>query len=69
MMVAETLARLNAIKNVVSGLANFVAAAGFAKKHPGGRRSAAGRRPPVTPLPRYPAPNAAVTAIAPDLSE
>ena len=44
MMVAETLARLNAIKNVVSGLANFVAAAGFAKKHPGGRRSAAGRR-------------------------
>jgi len=29
-MVEETLARLNAIKNVVSGLANFVAAAGFA---------------------------------------
>ena len=30
MMVEETLARLNAIKNVVSGLANVVAAAGFA---------------------------------------
>jgi uncharacterized membrane protein YfcA len=29
-MVEETLARLNAIKNVVSGLANFVAAAAFA---------------------------------------
>ena len=29
-MVDEALARVNAIKNVVSGLANFVAAAGFA---------------------------------------
>jgi uncharacterized membrane protein YfcA len=29
-MIDEALARLNAIKNVVSGLANFVAAAGFA---------------------------------------
>ena len=29
-MVEETLARVNAIKNVVSGLANLVAAAGFA---------------------------------------
>ena len=29
-MVEETLARINALKNVISGLANFVAAAGFA---------------------------------------
>jgi uncharacterized membrane protein YfcA len=29
-MVEETLARLNAVKNVISGLANFVAAAAFA---------------------------------------
>jgi|SRR5450755_594419 uncharacterized membrane protein YfcA len=29
-MVEETLARINAIKNVISGLANFVAAASFA---------------------------------------
>ena len=30
MMIDEALARLNAIKNVISGLANFVAAVGFA---------------------------------------
>lgn len=30
MMIDEALARLNALKNVISGLANFVAAAGFA---------------------------------------
>ena len=29
-MVEESLARLNAIKNVISGLANFVASVGFA---------------------------------------